>query len=293
MTKQNRGGNNANRFMRGPTDRNHAPGAPTPITANTRRFKISVIKTDLYRITYNNIKAYTGIEPETINLDTLQLESSGEKQGLYIFDENENDTLDPGEQIVFYGRALADNKFTDENVYWLRFGLLGEPAAGLETSRVTTRDVTPKLKNLVVPTAFLTRTRFEENWHHDVLSGNDIKSELADHYFGTAFRGGDRKDFPIKLPNAAPRLQIDGIATLRIKFQGASRRGNARHRARISFNNVQLDRPEEWKRQASQVATRDILHTRIFNDHTNLMRIEALDRNDTPPGFLRLLSRLV
>ena len=271
----------------GLTDRNYAPGAPTPITANTRRFKISVAKTDLYRITYNNIKAYTGIEPETINLDTLQLESSGAKQGLYIFDENENDTLDPGEQIVFYGRALADNKFTDQNVYWLRFGLLGEPAAGLETSRVTTRDGTPKLKNLVVPTAFLARTRLEENWHHDVLNGYDVKSELADHYFGTAFRGGDRKDFPIELPNAAPRLDArleDNVATLRIKFQGASRRGNARHRARIIFNNVQLDRPEEWKRQTSQVAARDVLHTRIFSEHTNLMRIEALDRNDTPPG---------
>lgn len=271
----------------GLTDRNHAPGAPTPITANTRRFKISVIKTDLYRITYNNIKAHTGIEPETINLDTLQLESSGVKQGLYIFDENENNTLDPGEQIVFYGRALADNKFTDENVYWLRFGLIGEPAAGLETSRVTTRDVTPKLKNLVVPTAFFARTRFEENRHHDVLNGNDVKSELADHYFGTAFRGGDRKDFPIELPNAAPRLDQrleESKAILRIKFQGASRRGNALHRAHIIFNNVQLGRSEQWKRQTQQVATRDILHKRIFNNETNYMRIEARDRNDTPPG---------
>ena len=40
--------------------------------------------------------------------------------------------LDPGDRIIFYGRALADNKFTDENVYWLRFGLRGEPDAGLE-----------------------------------------------------------------------------------------------------------------------------------------------------------------
>ena len=271
----------------GITDRNHAPGAPTPITANTRRFKISVSKTSLYRITYNNIKAYTGIEPENINLDTLQLENSGEKQGIYIFDENENDTLDPGEQIIFYGRALADNKFTDENVYWLRFGLLGEPTAGLETSRVETRDVTPKTRNLVTPTAFLTRDRFEENWHHDVLDGSDVKSELADHYFGTAFRGGDRKDFPIELPNAAPRLDPrleDSEATLRIKFQGASRRGNARHEARITFNNVQLGKPEEWRRQAYQVATRDIKHKSIFNNTDNFMRIEALDRNGTPPG---------
>ena len=212
------------------------------------------------------------------------MESSGEKQGIYIFDENENDTLDPGERIIFYGRALADNKFTDENVYWLRFGLLGEPTAGLETTRVGTRDGTPKVKNLLTPKAFLTRTRFEENWHHDVLNGTDVKSELADHYFGVAFRGRERKNFHIELPNAAPRLEFDNTTTLRIKFQGASRRGNARHYARISFNNFQLGRPEEWKRQTYQVATRDFKHDRIFNDHPNLMVIESLDKNDTPPG---------
>ena len=113
----------------GITGGNHVPAAPSLINASTRRFKIPVIKTGMYHITYNNIKAHTGIEPETIDLDTLRLESSGRKQGVYIFDENENNTLDPGEQIIFYGRALADNKFTDENVYWLRFGLRGEPAA--------------------------------------------------------------------------------------------------------------------------------------------------------------------
>ena len=270
------------------TDGNQVPGAPSLINASTRRFKIPVAKTDMYRITYNNIRAHTGIEPESIDLDTLRLESGGKKQGVYIFDENENDTLDPGDRIIFYGRALADNKFTDENVYWLRFGLRGEPAAGLEASRVTERDGTPRTQNLVSPQAFLTRVRFEENRHHDVLAGTDIKSELADHYFDIAFRGGNistsRKDIPIELPRAAPRLVIDRNATLRIKFQGASRKGSARHIARIIFNNQTLGRNEEWKRQAWQIATRDIPQERIYNGTTNYMRIEALDTNDTPPG---------
>ena len=275
-------------------DGNHVPGAPSLINASTRRFKISVIETGMYHITYNNIKAHTGIEPETIDLDTLRLESSGRKQGVYIFDENENNTLDPGERIVFYGRALADNKFTDENVYWLRFGLRGEPAAGLETSRVSERDGTPKTPNLVSPKAFLTRVRFEENRHHDVLDGTDVKSELADHYFGVAFRGGDigtrGKDFPIRpedIPGAIPRLQIDQTATLRIRFQGVSRRGSARHIARITFNNHRLGRDVEWKRQASHTVTRDIEKNQenlIFHDTTNYMRLEAFDDNDTPPG---------
>ena len=268
---------------------NSVPGAPALPAANTYRFKIPVIRTDLYRITYNNIKAAAGIEPEAIDLNTLRLESSGQKQGVYIFDENENDRLDAGEQIVFYGRALADNKFTDENVYWLHFALRGEPGTqDIEPSRMPTRDATPRTENLVAPNAFLTRVRFEENFHHDVLAGTNIKSELADHYFWTPFRGGNintsRKDFPIELPNAAPRLEIDRSATLRVKFQGASRRGVARHQARIAFNGLQLGRVEEWKRQAAPIATRSIPQLRIHHDQVNYMRIHALDANGTSAG---------
>ena len=80
-----------------------APRAPT-LTTSTLRFKIPITRTDLYRITYNNIKA-SGIAPEDIDLDTVRLDSSGQKQGIYIFDENENNTLDANEQIVFYGRT--------------------------------------------------------------------------------------------------------------------------------------------------------------------------------------------
>lgn len=268
---------------------NGIAGAPELTASNVYRFKIPVIRTDLYRITYNNIKAAAGIEPEDIDLDTLQLENGGQKQGIYIFDENGNDTLDSGEQIVFYGRALADNKFTDENIYWLRFALRGEPATGdLEPSRVTTRDATPRTGNLVTPTAFLTRIRFEENVHHDVLAGTSVKSELADHYFWVAFRGGNistsRKDFPIELPMAVPRLEIERNAILRIKFQGASRRGSALHEARIAFNGLQLGRVEEWKRQVSQIATRSIPQLRIHHNQVNFMRIEALDTNRTAAG---------
>ncbi len=265
----------------------HTPGAPTLTVSSTLRFKIPITRTDLYRITYNNIKA-TGIDPEDIDLDTVRLDSSGQKQGIYIFDENGNDTLDPNERMIFYGRALADNKFTDENVYWLRFALQGEPNAGIEGSRVEERDATPLTPNLVSPTAFLARARSEENVHHDVLAGTEIKSELADHYFWVAFRGGNidtsRKDLRIEVPSAVSRLAINRLATLRLKFQGASRRGNALHQARISFNGLQLGRVEEWKRQGSQIATRSIPWARVHNNQVNIMRIEALDKNHTPAG---------
>ena len=262
---------------------NAAPAAPQ--TTNTHAFKIPVTQTALYRITYNNLKI-AGIAPETINLDSIRLDNGGQKQGIYLFDENENEVLDSGEKLIFYGRALIDNKFTDENVYWLSFSTLGDTVSD-DTSRVAERDVTPRTPNLVTPQAFLTRTRVEEDVHHDVLAGPDIKSELADHYFWVAFRGGhvntSRKDIPITLPGAAPRLEIDRNATLRIKFQGASRRGVALHKARLSFNGRLLGRVAEWKRQASHIATRDFQQLFIHPDQ-NFLRIEALDANRTADG---------
>ena len=274
---QNRTSNALRRYERA------APAAPQ--TTNTHRFKIPVTQTDLYRITYNNLKI-AGIAPETINLASIRMDNGGQKQGIYLFDENENEVLDSGEKLVFYGRALIDNKFTDENVYWLSFSTLGEPASD-ETSRVAERDVTPRTPNLVTPQAFLTRTRVEEDVHHDVLAGPDIKSELADHYFWVAFRGGhvntSRKDIPIALPGAAPRLEINRNATLRIKFQGASRRGVALHKARLTFNGRLLGRVAEWKRQASHIATRDFQQLFIHPDQ-NFLRIEALDTNRTAEG---------
>ncbi len=265
-----------------------APAAP-PQPQGTHRFKIPVTQTDLYHITYNKLKA-AGVEPETINLHSIRLESGGQKQGLYIFDENQNQTLDNQERIIFYGRGLVGNKFTDENVYWLSFTTKGTaPSEGNgQDGSVAVRDATPRTPNLETPSAFLTRARFEENVHHDVLAGTNIKSELADHYFWATFRGGNidssRKDFPVELPGAAPRLEINRKATLRIKFQGASRRGVALHRARIAFNGRQLGRIEEWKRQASPIATRDFEQRFIHHNQVNFMRIEALDENKTPPG---------
>ena len=260
-----------------------APAAPQ--VTNTHRFKIPVTQTDLYRITYNNLRI-AGITPETINLDSIRLDSGGQKQGIYLFDENENGVLDSGEKLIFYGRALIDNKFTDENIYWLSFSTLGELGSD-ETSRVAERDVTPRTPNLVTPQAFFTRIRVEEDVHHDVLAGPDIKSELADHYFWVAFRAGhintSRKDIPITLPGAAPRLEINRNATLRIKFQGASRRGVALHKARLTFNGRLLGRVAEWKRQASHIVTRDFQQLFIHPDQ-NFLRIEALDANSTADG---------
>lgn len=265
-----------------------APSAPK---TQRRRFKMSITKSDMYRITYNNLKS-VGVVPEDIDLDSISVETNGNPQGFYIFDMNENGTINSEDMVVFYARSLS-NKFTDTNVYWFSFLPNGADDDGNNNEsdknyRITTRSVEPETRNVTPPTSFLTRQRYEKDVLHDVLNGVNIKSELADHYFWTGFRGRNipesRKNFPIDLVQAVPRETIERNATIRVRLQGASYKGAALHKAKIQINGKDLGDLEEWRRQDAVTATRDISQKFIHHDHTNTLRIDSLDNNATPAG---------
>ena len=273
---------------------NTGPMAPAAPTATRRRFKMSITQNNMYRISYNNLKS-AGVTPEDIDLDSILLHTGEQRQGFYIFDRDQNDTLNHEDMIVFYGRGLVSNKFTDTNIYWLSFTKKGAGVSESATdeddtlpSRISTRSATPINRESAPPRAFLTKRRFEENLLHDSLNGNDVISISADHYFWTGFRGGSRetsqKDFPVELPRAIPRLQIERDAILRIRFQGASSKGAAKHLALIQFNGRQFGKIEEWRRQNTVTATRNISQQYIHHDFKNYLQIHALDDNDTPEG---------
>lgn len=265
-----------------------APAAPT---SNRRRFKFPITRSDMYRISYNNLRS-SGVTPETIDLDSIRVETSGHGQGFYIFDENQNETLDPADAIVFYARALS-NKFTDTNVYWLTFVPKGtervedEPDTD-EISRISTKSAAPVNLRTSTPNAFLTKLRFEKDVRYDPLDGSSVtaKSESADHYFWTAFRGDgsdiSRKRISVSLPGAVSRFNIERDATLHVKLQGASYKSAAEHKARITFNDKPLGRVAEWRQQTDILITRDIPQKFIHHDVANYMLIEALDTNETP-----------
>ena len=270
-----------------------APAAPD---SKRRRFKTPITETAMYRITYDRLRS-SGITPETIDLNSIRIETSGQEQGFYIFDENQNETLDQADMIVFYARAIS-NKFTDTNFYWFSFvpkgteSVAGEPEVG-STFRIGTRSGAPVTRDITPPNAFLTELRFEENKLYDTLDGYNVKSELADHYFWTGFRGGNSgistKRFPVELPGAVPRnTNFKRDATLHVKLQGASRKNQARHRAKFYFNtndNSKSLGPEEiWLRQESPLIARNIPQNRIHDDQANELRIDALDKNNAPGG---------
>ena len=257
------------------------PAAPAVQGASepSNRYKIPISRTGIYRITYSDLRR-AGPNPVDIELETLKMENRGRRVGLHIFDHNTDGRFDRNDSIVFYGRALIGDRFTDTNVYWLSWD-------GVGRSQVSVRDAAPKTPNAPIPFAFKKTVRFEQDRRYDRLL--DVKSEGADHYFWESLTGGtdsrfSQKDFPIQLPYAV-RGHINRNAEIRIKFQGASRERNARHQARILFNDAQLGQVAEWRQQAAPLVVRKIEPWRFSNsEDMNVLRIIAEDRNNTPAG---------
>ena len=243
------------------------------------RYKISISRTGIYKITYSELRR-AGANPMGIELETLTMENRGRRVGIHIFDHNTDGRFDSDDSIVFYGGAPIGDRFTNTNVYWLNWG-------GVGRSQVDIRDAAPKTSNAPTPFAFKKTVRFEQDRKYDRLL--DVKSEGADHYFWESLTGGtdsrfSQKDFPIQLPHTV-RGQINRAAEIRIKFQGASRKRNARHQARILFNSAQLGGVAEWRQQAAPLVARKIEQRQFVRpEDTDVLRIIAEDRNGTPAG---------
>ncbi len=254
--------------------------APAAQSSHQQRYKIPITRSDLYQVTFNTLKRF-GVNPASIDLDSVTMENGGRQVGIYIFDKDDNGEFDLGDSIVFYGQALIGNKFTNENIYWLYWGSTG----GL---RVSEQDAVPKTPDSPIPIAFKKTEHFEKDYLHDALI--EVKSDFADHYFWQGLineshnRNLREKTFRIDVPRAIPRGLIERDAELRIRLQGGERKNNAEHRARIMFNNVQQGRVAEWRKQAAPVIVRDIKqHEFIHRDSPNFLTIIAEDKPPRPP----------
>ena len=270
--------NQAKVWRRSPQSAFAAPAA-RHVSNPSDRYKIPISRTGIYEITYSELRR-AGANPMGIELGTLRMENRGRGVGLHIFDHNTNDRFDRDDSIVFYGGAPIGDRFTDTNVYWLSWG-------GVDSSQVNIRDAAPKTPNISTPFAFKKTVRFEQDRQYDRLL--DVKSEQADHYFWESLTGGadsrfSQKDFPIHLPHVVGG-QINQNAEIRIKFQGVSRERNARHQARILFNDTQLGQVAEWRQQAAPLVTRKIEPWQfVQQEDTDILRIIAEDRNGTSAG---------
>ena len=257
--------------------------APHASTSDNQRFKIPIYQTGIYRIVSEDFKS-ADIDLNEVDLKTLRMSNSARGIGIYIFDFDKNGYFDEADFIVFYGQKLENNKFTDENIYWLSWG---QNELGLPTSTTQVRDVnvSPKVDGIVSARSFKTTIHMEKDRFYDPLT--QVRSELADHYFWTTLTGSSvkairQKDFRVNFLGTVPRLSTDRQAELRVKLQGRTVKRNATHRARIILNGHQLLPVVEWRKQGAPLITRKFLQRQmIFDDHDNFFNIISEDNNGT------------
>lgn len=230
-----------------------------------QRYKFSITRPGMYRIAYHRLER-AGIDTSQIDLETIRLENNGRMVGVYVFDEAEDGKFDREDSIVFYGQGFVGNRFTDTNVYWLSWN-------GLENSRIGVRDAQLKTRGTRIPVAFLKTERFERDIFHNSLEAGDARSELSDHYFWASFRGGDNKPFPINVPGAIPRQLINRLATIRVRFQGASL---FTHKAKLLLNNKWIARTQDWRRQDDLLTIHEFQQRQfLVHDTTNVLTVIA------------------
>lgn len=169
-------------------------------------YKISVAQDGIYQLTYNDLQA-TGLPVDTLDPRTFQLFNMGSEVAIYVEGEDDG-SFDPSDYILFYGQKM-DSKYTDTNVYWLRYG-------GANGLRMGAKDGTPA--GVASPTAFKNTVHSEED-HSYVPS--IPKQEGADHWYWNYW-------YPPSVPTQTYTVALNYVATsaytctLRMEFQGYS-----------------------------------------------------------------------
>lgn len=165
------------------------------------RYKIVVDEDGIYRLTHDELDAVHEITGTDI--DELEMTNQGRNVAIYIEDENDNNTFDSGDAIIFYGQkyygdylaqkysseddlwltyqqqlpdgsyvdwkpemnAIMMEKYTDDNVYWLTIGT--------DIARMPVVDGTPQ--GSTVPETYTTTVKAEESryWYSYNFSSED------------------------------------------------------------------------------------------------------------------------
>jgi len=88
------------------------------------RYRISIQEDGIYKLTYDDLfaanPAITVIDP-----NRLHMTSQGEDVAIFIHDEGDGDSFDPGDFIIFYGQRFYGERLADlyhnENQHWQTF----------------------------------------------------------------------------------------------------------------------------------------------------------------------------
>lgn len=191
-------------------------------------YRVGVKADGIYRVSYADLLA-AGVgaaELEALDPATLQLFNM-DSEAAILLEVGADGSFDPGEALLFYG-LKARGKYTDENIYWLRWGV----QAG---RRMAALDGTPG-GSAVVPLDFQTTKRIAVDTDYFGEKGSGVEN---DHWYWTmvaAISGPASVDFKTTLTNISTQSRT---ARVRVLLQGYT--ATPYHHTRVYLNGQQID----------------------------------------------------
>ncbi len=219
---------------------------PVHADGGVLRVRIGVVQDGVVRITPDDLRN-AGIDPKTIDPRTFAMSSQGQPVAIRVAGEGDG-RFDDGDFIEFFGQkfhgSLQDEKYTDENVYWLTIGDAPGP-------RIPDVNATPSF-DLTPPADFAAVVHAEENnyWYTQHRKDPPTKeSWYWDQLRPYASQPGVTHTFAA----AVPYPITDQSFALTVEENA---RMNVSHRTTIAFNDAPLvDAAWSDKRRAVFTAT--------------------------------------
>lgn len=215
---------------------------PEPVRAETPlRLRIGVTQDGVTRITPADLQD-AGVDVSNIDPRTFAMSSQGQPVAIRVAGEADG-SFDAGDFIEFFGQkfhgSLQDEKYTDENVYWLSIG--GQPGP-----RISDINAQPDF-SLTPPGDFAATVHAEKNnyWYTQHRKDPPTKeSWYWDQLRPYSSKPGVTHTFSAPVPYPVPGQSF----TLTVEENA---RANVSHRTTIAFNDQSLA-DEDWggKRRA-------------------------------------------
>ncbi len=238
------------------------------------RLRIGVTHDGVTRITPTDLQN-AGVDVSTIDPRTFALSSQGQPVAIRVAGEADG-SFDAGDSIEFFGQkfhgSLQDEKYTDENVYWLNIG--GQPGP-----RINDINAQPDF-NLSPPTDFAATVHAEKNnyWYTQHRKNPPTKeSWYWDQLRPYSSKPGITHTFSAAVPYPIPAQSF----TLTVEENA---RANVAHRTTIAFNEQSLA-DENWggKRRALFTTT---VPADLAVSGVNTVTIGALLRPDVSSDWV-------
>lgn len=233
-------------------------------------WRVGITQDGLYHLSYETLAA-AGVPVTEALMTNFQLWHRGIEVAIEIDDSNENGLFDPTEGLIFYGEkfhgSTQDEKYTDENVYWLN---LDPNATG---KRMTARSVLPTgapATGICVAT-----TVAEQNLEHFARWNNNPGTSTTWFWKRMIAPLGQivTDTFPIPSSNIA---MTPHTATLLIEVAGRSYNVsvNPDHHLRVTFNGTLLG-DVFWDGEVGYVVTLDVPGT-LLQEGDNTLSLASV-----------------